>query len=229
MPRRYAVKTVTARDAAILAWTGRNGLATVDQLLRQFWPGAKRSTGGDRLRQLVKAGLLTAHSCDARRAGEQVYCLTVKGRLHFSITQREHLHTGLPAAHELKQQILAGDTYLYLAAELTATGSRILDWQSERTLRSEFRLAQQAAERQAGPAPTWEIADAQVVTVTPDGTIQTTDVEIDGQYYGVMLRNKVQRFGEAGRPTLWVCDSPDRAARVATLATPYPTIRVIHV
>ena len=229
MPRRYAVKIVTARDAAILAWVGRNGLATVDQLLRQFWPGAKRSTGGDRLRQLVKARLLTVHHCDARRADEQVYCLTDGGRLHFPAAQRAHLHTGLPATHELKQQLLAGDAYVALADELTAAGVRILDWQSERTLRSEFRLAQQAAERHDAPPPTWQIADAQVVTADPDGTILTTDVEIDGQYYGAMLRNKVQRFGEGGRPTLWVCDSAPRAARVATLAAPYPTIRVIHV
>ena len=46
-----------------------------------------------------------------------------------------------------------------------------------------------------------------------DGTRTALDVEIDGAYYGALLRGKVRRLAERGRPLVWVCEA-GRAARL---------------
>jgi hypothetical protein len=66
------------------------------------------------------------------------------------------------------------------------------------------------------------------VIANADGAITTLDVEIDGQYYGRMLRQKVAQYGQSGRPTLWVCTA-NRAATVQRATLMYPNIRVLVV
>jgi len=229
MARKYAAKRLTERDLAILQWIGRSGIAGEQQIMRRFWPGCREETARDRLRQLVKAGHLTPHICDVRWPGEAVYSLTAKGRLQFDPSERTRLHLGLPTAGEIRQQLIAQDTYLYLEEQARARGEHLTDWRAERELRGDFRRGQTDAERDGQDAPDWEIADAQAVIEGADGARQALDLEIDGQYYGRMLREKVGRFGAGGRPTLWVCSSKRRAAAVQKIAAPYTNIRVVVV
>ncbi len=229
MARRYAARQLTARDRDLLHWIGQAGIATEGQIHRRYWAGKLLGTAQDRLLQLRKAGLVEQQVCDVVRPGEPVYTLTRKGRLLFTHAERARLHVGLPAQHELKQQLVAQDAYLHLAAEVQAAGGTWGDWRGERDLRSEFRREQQAAAQSGATAPTWEIADAQVVWTDTTGSVQTVDVEIDGQYYGKMLARKLARFGTSGRPTVWVCASPRRTALVTKAAAAWPTIRIITV
>jgi hypothetical protein len=229
MARQYAARRLTKRDLAILEWIGRSGIAGEQQIMRRFWPDSRAETARDRLRQLVKAGLLTAHVCDVRRPGEDVYSLTGQGRRHFDPCERSRLQVGLPTVGEIRQQMIAQDAYLYLEEQARAHGEHLADWRAERELRADFRRTQAAAAREGQVIPDWEIADAQAVIAGADGARQTLDVEIDGQYYGRMLRQKVERCGAGGRPTLWVCASQRRAAAVQRIAAPYGNIRVVVV
>jgi hypothetical protein len=229
MPRRYAVKRITERDRQILQWTGRHGLASDEQLARRFWSGKRVSTARDRLAQLAKAGYLEQHACDARKPGERVYSLTRQGRLLFTGAERERLQVGLPAPGEIKQQLLAQEAYMRLEDQVAEEGHRLAYWRSERELRGEFRRAQQSAEQEHKEAPDWEIADAQAVITDGNGeVVEEVDVEIDGQYYGKMLRAKAARFGRGGRPTVWVCE-PHRAKIVQGAIRPYANIRILVV
>lgn len=229
MAHRFAARQLTARDRELLRWIGQAGIAGEGQIHRRYWAGKRLGTAQDRLLQLRKAGLVEQQRCDVARPGETVYTLTRKGRLLFERAERPRLHVGLPAPQEIKQQLVAQDAYIRIAAEVQAAGGTWGDWRGERELRREFRLAQQAATATGHPAPTWEIADAQAVWTDAAGTACVTDIEIDGQYYGKMLARKLARFGTSGRPTVWICDNPRRAANVTRAAAAWPTIRVITV
>jgi DNA-binding PadR family transcriptional regulator len=228
MARRQAARRLTDRDYAILRWIGQAGIAAEEQLQRRFWTGRSRETAQGRLTQLVKAGYLEQTTCDARGQEEVVYALTRQGHRQFAVAERALLQVGLPPLKARQQQLLAQEAYIRLDAEARAAGGRVHEWRSERVLRSEFRRAQQAAIRWGQPPPTWEIADGQVVIVTADGLIQEIDIEIDGQYYGRMLRSKAARFGAGGRPTLWVCTA-NRVHAVSAAIEPYSNIRILAV
>lgn len=227
MARRYAARQVTARDLRLLQWIGQAGIASQDQLHRHFWAGQQPETAQNRLAQLVKAGYLQTTLCDVRRAdGEVVYMLTDEGRQQFAPQDQATLRVGWPAVGELAQQLLAQDTYLYLAEQVQTQGGELVAWHTERDLRSAFYQAARRAAAQHHAPPDWEIADAQAVITTIEGRTQEVDIEIDGQYYGQMLRRKAARFGQGGRPTLWVCPpARERAVRRAT--QPYINIQVL--
>ena len=227
MPRRAAAYHLTARDLAILRWVGRGGIAAESQLSNRFWPGCRATTAHDRLRQLVKTDYLARHICDARRPGEVVYTLTPPGRRLFPPAEQRTLQAGLPTASAIRQQLVAQDAYLYLEQEAHAQGGHLVAWQGEAALRSAFYRAAHAGKRQARAARMTAIPDAQVQIAGADGRMWTCDVEIDGQYHGQMLRQKLDRCGTGGRPTLWICTAPRRAAHIRQAAACYPNIRVI--
>jgi hypothetical protein len=226
MARRRAARHLTPRDRQILGWVGQAGLASLDQLARFGWAGRCLRTAQDRLTQLVKAGYLQVTTCDARQPGERVYTLTRQGRLQFPAAERERLQVGLPPPQERQQQLLAQDAYLRLATEAAAAGGALIYWRTERELRGAFRRAQQQAARAGQPPPTGEIPDGQAVFTTATGQIEEIDVEIDGQYYGRMLHTKAARFGQGGRPTLWVCTAA-RARAVTRATQDYPNIQLV--
>lgn len=229
MARRYAAKQLTKRDLRLLSWIGQAGIAALDQLQRHFWAGRHVQTAQDRLAQLVKMGYLHRTLCDIRRAeGEWIYSLTHQGRQQFAPQERAQLRVGQPGPGELAQQLLAQEVYLHLAEEARAQGGELVAWRAERDLRGAFHRLARQAERQHGAPPAWEIPDAQAVIVTADGSTQEVDIEIDGQYYGKMLRQKAVRFGTGGRPTLWVC-VPAREPVVRRATQPYANIRVLVV
>jgi hypothetical protein len=226
MPHPAAACHLTARDLAILRWVGRGGIAAASQLAGRFWPGCRATTARDRLRQLVQADYLARHTCDARRPGEVVYTLTPRGRRLFPPAEQRTLQIGLPAASARRQQLVAQDAYQYLEQEAHAQGGHLVAWQGEAALRSAFYRNARASSYQVPAGPT-EIADAQVQIAGADGRTQIYDVEIDGQYHGQMLRKKLDHCGMGGRPTLWICAAPARAAHIRQAAARYPNIRVI--
>jgi hypothetical protein len=229
MVRRYAAKQLTERDLCLMLWIGQAGVAAADQIHRHFWADRHAQTAQDRLAQLVKAGYLHMALCDIRRQeGEWIYTLTTKGHQQFAPQERTHLRVGLPGPGELAQQLLAQEAYLHLAAEIHAQGGELVAWHAERDLRSAFRRAQRRADHQHTALPDWEIPDAQAIITTQNGNTLELDIEIDGQYYGQMLRQKAARFGAGGRPTLWVC-TPARARIIQRVTQLYTNIRVLVV
>jgi hypothetical protein len=209
-----------------MRWVGRAGIAAETQIHRGFWAGRNIQTTRDRLAQLVRAGYLEQTTCDARGKEEVVYTLTHRGRRQFTAAEREQLQVGLPPLKARQQQLLAQEAYLHLAAEARRAGGMLREWRPERELRAEFRRAQQAAVHRHQPAPTWEIADGQAVIVDADGFVREIDIEIDGQYYGQMLRSKAARFGAGGRPILWACTA-NRVQTVSEAIEPYGNIHIL--
>jgi hypothetical protein len=228
MARRNAAHQLTDRDRAILCWIGQAGIATVDQVARFAWPGRSMETARDRLRRLVKAGYLQQTTCDARQPGEPVYTLTRAGWLMFPRQERERLRIGLPLPYERMQQLLSQEAYLRLAAEAQFAGGTLVAWRSERELRGDLREPGHTPAPIGQHPPLEEIPDGQAVITNADGTIMTFDVEIDGQYYGRMLLQKAQHYGQGGHPTIWVCTAK-RAPIVQRATRAYPNIRVLVV
>ena len=58
-----------------------------------------------------------------------------------------------------------------------------------------------------------DIADARMTVQTQEGRIYRQEIEIDGEYYGQMLRNKIEAYRLKGSPMLWVTTSK-RANRI---------------
>lgn len=213
-----------------MRWIGTNGIASFKQLYIVFWPQAKERTCQERLLQLEKAGWIERHYVDTdRKRGEQVYTLTSKGaKEHFEEATRRRMMIGLPAPGELKQQLMAQDTRIVLERSLAEQGGRLVGWQNERELRSEAALARRKPLSRAwGGLP--DLNDARAFFTTPSNTenittttgnhnsgtgqVQSLDIEIDGQYYGQMLKKKIVSLARGNRPTLWVT-TPDRVRQI---------------
>src|SRR5690242_19880705 len=126
MTRSAAASQLTERDRQILYWTGHAGIASRSQLARHFWAGKQEATAGKRLAQLGKAGYLDMAFCAAYMPGEQIYSLTRKGWLLFEASTRDKLQIGLPAPAARKQQLMAQEAYLWLAAATQTAGGRLV-------------------------------------------------------------------------------------------------------
>jgi hypothetical protein len=176
---------------------------------------------------LVKAGYLQQAQSGLAQVTETVFSLTRQGWILFPPQERRWLQIGLPLPYERMQQFLTQEAYLRLAADAQTTGAILVAWRSEHELRSEQRYWWQNPT--AGRwSSTDEIPDGQAVLCAADGSLEYVDIEIDGQYFGRMLRQKAEYYGQRGCPTIWVC----RAARVPIVqrATQmYPNIRVLVV
>ena len=214
----YQARVLTERDRKILIFTGQGGIATLTQLHQKFWEQAKERTAYERLGELVRAGYLGSQTVHIRKSGERVYTLTPKGVRQFSVPEREGLMVGLPAHHELKQQLIAQDIRLLVEKEFEQRGMKLLEWQNERQLRSEQRHQLEQAKRARGwgkviAGAVEDIPDARVMIVNAEGETGELDIEIDGQYSKQMLVDKISSFARTARPTLWVT-SPGRLERI---------------
>lgn len=203
--------TLTSRDLAVLEFIGRRGCATPAQVREQFWVEATLATCRDRLRLLVRAGLLGRAMMHCRGQLEEIIWLAPAGRSLCPTQSQDDLLCGRPTPVELAHLLRAGD----VLARLERTG-RIVTWSSERSLRSRGRRA-----RSEQP-----IADLEV-TLERDGQTERRLIEIDGAYYGAVLHRKAARLGECGLDVLWVVFSTRRLAAVAASCLPYPTIRPV--
>lgn len=226
MRSRALAKQLTPRDTELILWIGRAGVASLDQVARRFWAGRSLQTAEGRLRRLVRAGYLERHSCNIRRVGEPVFCLTEQGYREFGTAYRERLQVGLPTHLEMKQQLMAQDAYLLLDAQIQREGSRLVEWRSERELRAEFRRRNAATRRKGELWSPLDIPDAQATVITGQGQEELLYIEIDGAYYGKMLCEKAKCLAGSGHRVVWVC-TQERAPYVEKALACYPNIQVL--
>lgn len=198
----------------IMRLLGTDGISNLKTIHEKFWPQAKAQTCRDRLLQLEKAGWLKSHFVDTRaKKNELVFTLTPQGaKLHFSQIQRKFMITKLPAFNEVHQQLMAQQARFILEGRLREQGLELAGWLNERQLRSQARLQQRPGTRAWGALG--GVGDAQAVIVDPaTGETTNQNIEVDGAYYGKVLRNKISGIVSAGKSTIWVT-TPDRSSRI---------------
>ena len=213
---------LTERDKAILEFIGSGGLASPTQLKRKFWPLSKtEATCRQRLYLLERALYLKANfsPLPGRSRGEVIFNLTKQGALVFlGERERHYFYTKLPGKRDCEQQLISQATRLYLEEKLPEVGKRLIGWKNERQLRGEAiqKMQQKLGQRglvrfgKLGGIPDGEA----VILEETTGEVITMVIEIDGQYYGRQLKEKVKEIASFGRPGLWVTTSQLRAARV---------------
>ncbi len=215
MPRNPPkAKVATERDLEIMRLLGTDGVASLKTLQDRFWPQATVRTCRERLLQLEKAGWIHSQFVDTKkRSGQLIFTLTPKGaKEHFNQLERKFMIMKLPADNEIHQQLMAQYTRFALEEQLKERGLALAGWNNERKLRSQARLQQHPGTRAWGGLS--GVADAQAVVYnSSNGENFEQNIEIDGQYYGKMLRNKIAGIVSCGKSTLWVT-TPDRANRI---------------
>lgn len=194
---------------------GTDGVASFKVIHEKFWPGAMERTCRERLTQLEKAGWIESHFVDSRNLKDVlVFTLTGTGaREHFNLFERKFMIKGLPSAGEIYQQLMAQQARFRLQKRLKERGLELAGWLNERQLRSQARLQRKPGTRAWGSLG--GIADAQAVILNPaTGEIVNHNIEVDGAYYGKMLRNKIAGIARGGIYTIWVT-TPNRASRIS--------------
>ena len=208
-------KVITDRDRELLRFVGQGGVASLNQIHHRHWTTAQERTAQERLQQLVSAGYLEKAYTDTRKSSEAIYGLTRKGAALFDKLEQHHLTIGLPTHNEMKQQLYAQDTRLVLERHLTERGGKLVGWHNERELRSLQRREQLAQGQSFNTRLQFEdIADAQVIIADASGQETVLDIEIDGEYFGKMLKEKIANYERMGRPTLWVSMGQSRGKRI---------------
>ncbi len=96
---------------------------------------------------------------------------------------------------------------------MEAAGGKLLVWKNERELRRDVFRARYGK-------PDWgvldDIADARILIQTRPGTLPIeVDIEIDGQYYGVMLQKKIQSLSRSSYKVIYIT-SPGRAKHISS-------------
>ncbi len=209
-------KVVTDRDLKIMRLLGTDGVSNLKTIQERFWPEAKVRTCRERLAQLEKAGWIESQFVDTKGNKDMlVFTLSSKGaKEHFSQPERKFMITKLPAYNEVHQQLMAQQARFRLEERLKDCGQELAGWLNERQLRSQARLHQKPGTRAWGALP--GIADAQAVILNPHtGEIVNQNIEVDGAYYGKVLRGKIAGIARAGISTIWVT-TPDRAKRIGS-------------
>jgi hypothetical protein len=206
-----AVPALTPRDIAVLLSVGERGCVTPAQLHAQFWAGAALSTCRDRLRVLVRAGLLGRAMTTCRGPVEEIVWLEPSGRRHCPTARHGDLVCGRPTLVEQAHLLRTADVLARL--ERTA---RVIAWSSERTLKG-------ARLRAHSDLPAADLA----LTLDRDGLLEHWLVEIDGAYYGAALDQKIAGLGRCERDVLWIVFSTRRLAAVLARCRAHPTIRPV--
>jgi len=215
-----------SRDLDLLRVIGKSGIAAFEQLYTRGWDGKSRQTCANRLLTLKRAGLITMHYTTARSdSRERVYALTRAGRDILPVEDRAGVRIGLAPKREHHQQLLAQDYRLLLEQRLAGQGARLVVWHDERELKSvqKRRQNQQPRGQRNDPAP--ECADAAAQIEYADGQQTVLTIEIDGHYYGKMLRNKMHDLAALNQPIVYVCLTKRRKA-VQAAAAAYPAIQI---
>jgi hypothetical protein len=242
IPRRVSkAKELEKRDFDIFRRVAKGHVMSLEQARAVFWVKkdgqlAALTTAQYRLNQLVGAGLLGTEYTNCRKAGEQVYYLTQEGLSKLTPLEHTNALIGMPNYKEIKQQLDAQDAWTRLEKHLATRGERLLHWKSEREIRSEALKERshqdyEAAMKKAGghyknlkqyQAKTKSdagfisvnVADAQAVIERGDGTVYSVDIEIDGQYYGKMLSDKIGQMaelaGKSNSAVIWATSRGDR-------------------
>ena len=238
-------KQLSDRDYDLLRRVGTGHVLSLEQARQIFWKKddgqlAALTTAQYRLAQLVGSGYLKTDYTNVRRPGEQIYCLTPKGAALLTPLERSQMTLDMPNHKEMKQQLDGQDTRIKLEQRLAEQGERLLHWKSERQVRSEAmseRSRHQAEQQRASTpknrlhnlkqyrpkqenidAQAVNVGDAQAVIERADGSLYTLDIEIDGKYFGKMLKQKIVDMKElsqkSGTPLIWATSGRERAARI---------------
>lgn len=204
--------TSKSRVIEILEFIGTDGIASLENLHNKFWPYGSTQTCRKYLSQLEKADYLKSYFIHVFKPGQLVFTLTAKGaREYFGQTARKNLMIGLPANIEIKQQLMAQQARIRLEGQLSAEGKQIIEWQNERQLRREtVRKIKSGVSTLSALS---EIADARMTVNGEDGRTYRQEIEIDGEYYGQMLKTKLEGYGRKDILVLWVT-TLKRAARI---------------
>jgi hypothetical protein len=205
------------RAIEILEFIGTDGIASLDNLHQKFWSGESLETCRKYLSQLEKIGWIKSYFIHVCKPGQLAFTLTAKGaKDNFSQAVRKNLMVGLPANLEIKQQLLAQQARLELEKQLAVEGKRIIEWQNERQLRRETGRNIKSGNSSLNTLN--EIADARMTVQTQKGRVYRQEIEIDGEYYGQMLKNKIETYRRKGSPMLWVTTS-NRANKIKSEIT----------
>ena len=198
----------TERDRAVFRYIGERGVVNIEAIQQNFWAGRKVQTCRDRLTELVKGGYVQTATTDARGKAEQMYWLGRKAEKLFTAAERAGWVKGKPAQAEIGHVLTTREVLEQLQQKYTVTQVT-----NERTLKSEFKKGGSVV-----------LADGRCCL---DGVEHL--LEIDSPHYtGRRLRNKVAGFAKAGKPTLWVVNSPARLRTVSHAASECTTIQVVE-
>ena len=225
---RNRIGGLTDRDLAILRWIGFGGIASLEQLAVRFWQSSNQiTTAKARLARLEGAGLLRRAWCHKRGKPELVYTLTARGVKELPPIVQDRVRPGWPPSGEIVQQLMANDAQALIERELQPKGARIIEWRTARELRAEYGKEVARANYEGRNLPHTEIADAQIEIQAKDGSKTIVDIELDGQYFGRMLEEKMKGFGkQKSRRVWWVCTAA-RSNIISAAALPYRNIRVV--
>ena len=102
---------------------------------------------------------------------------------------------------------------------------KIVNWKHEREIKSALRHQQ----NKGVDTSQVEVGDAQAtIRDQTTGEIYDVEIEVDGEYYGKMIKNKIDRFAASNKPTIWVT-TPDRAAMITNRISNHPNITLLMV
>lgn len=208
---------LTDRDRALLHAVVSRRVMTLAQIHGRFWPEAAMATCQDRLRDLVRAGMLSHETTMARGRLEHIYLPTRMTRsLLKSFGAEEMASRRPPAASEMSHLLATGDVLDRLEERYG-----LLRFEDEHTLRAAL-AAHLGRGGQRGALP-----DLHVELAAPLLGRSSWDIEVDGAYFGQLLHHKVLRLAALGRPVLWVCFSGPRLARLQAAVASLPTLSPI--
>ena len=225
---------LTDRDLELLKVVGENGLALLEQLWLMYWQptGGKLRTCRERLARLEHANYLSRHflGVRGRRRGEIAFSLTAQGRDVLPTLLHSYYQVGLPSSHELRQQIMALDARIVLARLLAKEGKTIVQWLSERVVRSQVMSARLSegggwSEDHKIDLHPGEIPDARLLLALSTAKApapaadedegdedyerwvqqhEELDLELDGQYTGVALGEKLEALSKLKNSVIYV-------------------------
>jgi DNA-binding PadR family transcriptional regulator len=220
---------LTERDLLVLKFVGKGGIASLSQLNAKFWPGAKERTCYERLHKLKKSGFLKTEVTTVRnKKGELIFLITPNGSNLFSQSIKDQFFNNITTS-EVKQQLLAQEAIIKLEKEWAEQGKELVNWKHERELRSEMKQKQGKFKKVTTNQPQVEVADAQAtIRDNTTGEIYEVEIEVDGAYYGKMLKGKIDRFAASNKPAIWVT-TPDRAEMIANRISSHPNIQLLVV
>jgi hypothetical protein len=244
MPNRGEARQFSERDREVVRFIGWGGVASLAQLHAKFWLVRQLSTCRSRLLQLEKVGWLESRYSDVLKptCPQLIFSITPKAAANFSADEHSRMLVGLPASHELKQQLIAQTARLRLEQDLAEQGQRVVEWLNEHDLRREYatiappgqsRQTSAVNYHQIGAAHSEgihslvaEIADARAIIVDRAGRHSAIDIEIDGYYYGRMLDEKLAGLERSPRPVIYVTWQ-SRADHLKAALQAYPNLHLL--
>lgn len=194
---------VTDRDKHLIRLAAKGQVYSLEQAHSLYWHKADGSladkkTAQARLAVLVQAGYLCTGYTSVRKPGEQIYWLTISGAGLLTRVEQDRAIIGRPSPYEMRQQLDAIDARIKLESLLATRNATLLDWTGERELRSEQSSAIKAKVHDLGRLLTQDelnemphIPDAEALIKDVSGPIYRLAIEIDGAYFGSMLRSKI--------------------------------------